>query len=144
MLRYKNYFLTSLQIYHVYNSHSFINNNHLLKTTVKIIIFNMLHVTSWHFTNSVDGLKHVSPYCVSQEIRANTLHDEVRVQPQGSLPSTLFRTGSLYCLMLISLNNILVFNPCVVMWSVLTRIAGFIILWLMVYRTQGRLTNILC
>lgn len=135
MLRYKNYFLTSLQMYHVYKSNSFINNNHLLNTTVKIIVLNMLHVTSQHFTNSVDGLKHVSPYCISQELRANTLHDEVRVQPQGSLTSTLFQTGSLYCLMLISLNNILVFNPCVVMCSALTRIAGFSILWLMVYRT---------
>lgn len=135
MLRFKNYFLTSLQVYHVYNSNSFINNNHLLNTTVKIIVLNMLHVTSRHFTNSVDGLKHVPLYCVSQEIRANTLYDEVRVQPQGSLPSTLFQTGSLYCLMLISLNNILVFNPCVVMCSVLTRIAGFSILWLIVYRS---------
>lgn len=135
MLRYKNYFLTSLQVYHVYNSNSFINNNHLLNTTVKIIVLNMLHVTSRHFTNSVDDLKHVPLYCVNQEIRANTLHDEVRVQPQGFLPSTLFRTGSLYCLMLISLNNVLVFNPCVVMCSVLTRLAGFSILWLIVYRS---------
>lgn len=135
MLRHKTYFLTSLQMYHVYNSNSFINNNHLLNITVKIIVLNMLHVTSQHFTNSVDGLKHVSPYCISKELRANTLHDEVRVQPQGSLTSTLFQTGSLYCLMLISLNNILVFNPCAVMCSALTRIAGFSILWLMVYRT---------
>lgn len=85
MLKNKNYFLTSLQMYHVYNSHSFINNNHLLNTTVKIIVLNLLHVTSQHFTHSVDGLKHVSLYCVSQEIRANTLHDEVRVQTPSSV-----------------------------------------------------------
>lgn len=49
----KNYFLYTLQMYHPYDLHSVVNNNHVLDIIVRIMILNVLHGVSRHLKNPV-------------------------------------------------------------------------------------------